>query len=286
MTIRILLTLTLVAALSAAAFAQDCGGCPSPCEKKQVKQCSESAKLLSEKVSALEASAAKGCETSGKKLVALRKACGVETTAALKEKVAAFEKSAACGCAESAKSISDLQAVLARRGADKGPVLSKRIDPLVASAKGGCKVSKAKVAALLKFSEVKCCKDLAKTVAALEASKEQGCEKSAARLTFLELCVAPLSERVQTFCVYSEKGCEVSKATIDALLAKADVESPGELSGSIRKLEVCAEKGCKKSGAKLVALELQLPGAAEAAERKGCGADCDGDSEKCGSDGG
>lgn len=313
MTHRLLFfTLVIGLALAVPAMAQgDCGsscgsapvaekkqGCGGSCGDKCGDSCEGACKAdpnspLSARVAQIEKAAAKGCETCGARMVALREIFGADTDESVSELIATYETSAKGGCGASTESLVKAEDTL-KATACKPTPLSARVAAMVQSSQNGCEKSTQKLTAFHESCGQSCDKTIIAKLQEIEASADKGCKKSAFKLAVLDARwagkpdpKAPLSLRVAFMTEYAGKGCEVSGTTLKAMEGEFDEAGRKDLVASIETLETKAANGCQECVAKLAVLETKMPAAQTAKKAKGdcsgeeCGSDC-GD-KKCGS---
>mgnify|MGYP003572187292 FL=1 len=316
MTHRLLfLTLVIGFALALPALAQgDCGsscgsaptaekkqGCGGSCGDKCGDSCEGACKAdpnspLSARVAKIEKAAAKGCETCGARMVALRDIFGADSDESVSELIATYESSAKGGCEASSECITKAEARL-KASACKTTPLSDRVAALVQNSQNGCEKSGQKLAAFHESCGISCDKTIIAKLQGLETSAAKGCRKSTFKLAVLDARLAgkpdpkaPLSLRVAFMTEYAGKGCEVSSTTLKAIEADFDEAARKDLVAAIEVLETKAANGSQECVAKLAVIEAKLPAIQTAKKAKGScngeerGSDCeDCDDKDCGS---
>jgi len=289
---RVFLLAAALVASAGLSFAQECpgakgecagGSCDAPCQGKAQETTS-----LAAKIAALDAKAAKGCQTSKDLLAKLYKIANVESTETLTQVVTTCEESAGAGCDASAKILKEIDAAFAA-AQPKTVALSARIAKLDQYCAAGCKTSKETLQALVAEYKVENGKALVALVQSWESMAAKGCPQSAEKLTALAAKLPSekpaLSVQVAKLSEGCAHGCEQSKTQLAALLKEFDAADGKTLVAKVQSWESMAAKGCPESKSKLASLEAKLAGVPAAkptaaqAKKAECG-DCE-DCEDC-----
>ncbi len=151
--------------------------------------------------------------------------------------------------------------------ANPDAALSVRVAQIEKSAHKGCEKCGARMVALREMFGADGEESVSELIASYETSAKGGCEASCESIDKAEAYLkangckpAPLSDRVAAMVANSDKGCAKSGEKMVAFQKSCGTDCNATIVAKIKEMEASADKGCKKSAYKLAVLDARFAG--------------------------